>query len=448
MAEGRGGIRTLAGKVWGEAKGPLYRNAIFIMLSSVIGSGLGLFWWYSVSSFYSDEDIGYGLALAQTIGFLAAIANLGLSVGIVRFLPESDDRPALVNSALSVAGLAGGLLALGFAVLTPWLAPELSFVVHPVYLVAIVLTGMAYAFAPVLDFTAIALRRADLPTWRNAVFGLVKIPLPVLFALALSAALGGRMGVYLSIAAAFGASVVIMGYGMLPRILHEFLPRPRLSRRRIRPLFRFSVGNWMAGIFGSAGVLLLPLLVLRTTGRPESTTHFYAAYTLAGLLFVVPGAIMTSLLAEASQRGAQRQRDERRAVLLSLGLLAPGIAGMWFLARPLLEIFVSGTGEAEIVEAATTPLRILAFASIPVFLGGLFATRIRIRKRVLPLIAGAAVASGVTLGAGYVLLGSVGLEGLAYAFVAGQTAQVPVLWASARGPIEAAPIELAPTPPS
>ena len=443
-----GRVQKLAGRLWGEAKGPLYRNAFFIMLSSVIGIGLGFFFWVVFYRVYRPADAGYGLTLLQTVTFLSGFAHLGLGVGIIRFLPETDDRNALVNSCLSISGLLGGILALAFVLGAGLWTPELAFIQRPVYVVLIVLTGMAYSFAPILDSTVVALRRADVATWRSVLFGLVKIPLPLVFVVWFTGPLGGRMGAYLSIAVAFGISVLATGFLFLPRVLDGYFPRPRLSRRRVRPMFGFSVGNWVAGLIGSGSTLLLPLLIVRVLpAGAERAAYFYAAFTIAGLLWIIPGATMTSFLAEASQANARRARDERKAVLLSLALLVPGIAGMWFAAEIILELFNSGTGVSAIVEAGITPLRILSFASIPVFLNGLFGTRVRIRKQVLPLIAAAIVATGVTLGAGYVLLGTMDITGLAYAYVIGQAAEMPILWWAGRAPMEAEPVDLQAVPP-
>ena len=446
MGEPSGRVRRLAGQVWGEVRGPLYRNAIFIMLSSIIGTGLGFFFWVFVFRVYRPDDAGFAITLVQTLAFLSGIATLGLGVGLIRYLPETDDRPALVNSALSIAGLLGIVLPVLFVFGVGLWSPKLSFILDsPVYLVAIVLTGMAYAFAPILDQAAIAMRRADLSTLRVLIFSLVKIPLPLLFVIWFSGPLGGRFGVYLSIAVAFGISVLLMGFVFLPRVIPGFRPRPRLSRRRLRPMFMFSVGNWVATVIGSGAVLLLPLLIVNTLGSAgaANAAFFYAAATIAGLLYIIPNATMTSFLAEASQQNAQRRRDERRAILLSLGLLAPGVIGMWYLAGPLLALFA----DAGYVTSGAQPLRILSLASIPVFLNGIFGTRVRIRKQTWPLIAAATLETAVTLGLGYVLLAQVGLDGLAYAFVASQAAATPLLWLTAGAPVEAEPVEPTPVPP-
>src|SRR3972149_5360522 len=60
--------------MWGEAKEPLYRNAIFMMASSVIGTGLGFFLWVIVYQVYDPSDPGYGLTLPS------AVASLGRGI--------------------------------------------------------------------------------------------------------------------------------------------------------------------------------------------------------------------------------------------------------------------------------------------------------------------------------------------------------------------------------
>jgi len=209
-------------------------------------------------------------------------------------------------------------------------------------------------------------------------------------------------------------------------------------------MFRFSVGNWVATLIGSAGSLLLTLLIINTlpenTGS-TATAVYYAVTVMAGILLVIPQATMSSLYAEASQRNAERRRDERRAIGLSVVLLLPGIVAMWVFADVLLRLFENPT----LADQGANPLRILTLSSIPVFLNYVFGTRLRVRKEIIPLIVSAAIGSAVTLGLGYALLQSSGLVGLAIAVVIGQAASTPYLLVVAGRPMEEEPM-LAATP--
>lgn len=436
-------VQRFVGRAWNQAKSPLYRNAFFIMLASIIASGLGFFFWVVVYKVYKLSDAGYAVTMVNTIVFLVGVGSLGLPIALIRFLPESDDPPSLINTSLSVAGVLTAALALVFMLGLPIWAPGLVVVFgRPEYILIIALTAMAFAFGPVLDQAAIAVRRADLYAIRTALLAALKIPLPLVFVGA-SAVLGGTLGIYMSFSAAFAASVIVMGYLLLPRVIPGYRPRPRLSRRRLRPMFAFSIGNWVAGLIGNAGSLLLTLLIINTvTGKPaEFTAVYYAATVMAGILLVIPQATMTSLYAEASQRNANRRSDERRAIALSIVLLLPGILGMWLFADRLLGLF----DLESYASLGTVPLQILSLTSIPAFLNSVLGTRVRVRKEVVPLIVSAAIGTVVTLALGYVLLTSNGLAGLAIAVVLGQAASTPYLLVVAGQPMEAEPM-VAPPP--
>src|SRR5713226_3488837 len=296
------------GRAWDQVKRPLYRNAFYLMLTYLVGLALGLAFWVVAYRFYSSNDAGFAIAMVNTLAFLAGVATLGMPVALIRFLPESDNPTALVNSVMSVSGAIVFVLSLVFIVGLPIWAPGLvAQFWRPEYVPIVVLTAMAYTFGPILDQAAIAVRRADLYFWRIVIFSVTKIPLPVVFALLLGQALIRIrvLGIYMSWSLAFGVSVLVAAFIFLPRVIPGYRPRPRYSRKRLRPMFGFSIGNWVAGVIGSAGSLLLPLVIINTL-RPvssggavitssDSTAVYYAATVVAGSLSAIPAATMTSL---------------------------------------------------------------------------------------------------------------------------------------------------------
>ena len=421
--------RRLVGGTWRRVKAPLYRNAFLIMLSTVLGQGLGFFFWLVVARFYATTDVGYAVALFQTLAFLGTLASLGLGVGIIRYLPETDDKPSLVNTAATIAGGAALILAVVFLAVVGFAVPDLAFVLqNPIYPAAILVTTLALALPSVYEQTSYAVRRADVVVWKTLVIALTKIPFVV--ALALVPLTAGRIGVFLSLALATIAGVATEAFVLLPRVLPAFRPRLRLALARVRPMFRFALGNYSAGVIGAAGFLLLPILILNVLGPAgaANVAYYYIASVVAGLLSIIPGAIFTSFYAEASQKNANRSVDERRAILLSIALLIPGIAVLWFMSEEMLSWF----GDPAYAAGAVGALRILVFGSIPAFLNSILGTRIRIRKRSAPLVVGSTIATAVTLGLGVLLLKTNGIDGLAIATVLGGAAATPYLFAVAR----------------
>ena len=445
MGEDRHRVVQLVGRAWDQVKSPLYRNAFFIMLTSVIGNALGLFYYIVLGNVFAVHDAGAALGLFQTLGFLGTVANLGLGVGLIRFLPEAEGKTSMINSALTLSGIAALLLGLGFLIVLPLVVPGFAFVFQDpspwrvlLYILTILGCTVAIGMAPTIDSAAIAARRADLSTWRNTMFALLKIPI----ILAVVLVLAGRAGVFLSLALSFGLSVAITGFVLLPRAFPGYLPRPEWSLAAIRPILRFALGNYVASVIGAAATTLpaaMIIAILPPSQGPSNAFYFYVALVVASLLFIIPGATFTSFYAEASQKNADHRRDERRAIGLSIALLIPGIAIMWFLSEPMLRIF----GDPAVARQAVTPLRILTLASIPVFLNGILGTRVRVRKRTAPLIVSATIVTAFTLGLGWLLLRNpdFGIDGIAYAYVIGQAATTPYLYTQARDAFEAIPTE-------
>src|SRR5205809_327016 len=416
-------------------------DAIFIMLTSVISSGLGFFFWLIVANKYAKEDLGAAVTLFQTLGFIGALGNLGIGIGLIRYMGETEDKGKMINAGLTLCGVVTLALCLLFLVLLPVILPDLAFVLNDrLYVLTIVVCTVALGLAPVLDSVTIAVRRADLQTWRLTIFAVLKIPVALL--VVTIPLLQGRAGIFFSLALSFGVSVAVLGFVLLPRTLSGYRPKPDFQFRATRPILRFSLGNYVAIAIGSAGALLpTPLIygVLGPYDGPKNAAYFYVALIVASLLYIIPGAAFTSFYAEASQTNTDRRRGERQAILLSLLLLIPAIAGMWLFSDWMLRLF----GDPTYADEAVTPLRILTVASIPAFLNGILGTRVRVRKRSLPLIIAATIATAITLGLGWFLLQNpdLGIDGLAYAYVIGQAAATPYLYFEARESYEAVPME-------
>jgi O-antigen/teichoic acid export membrane protein len=435
LEEIRGRVQQLLTQGWGLATAPLYRNAIFIMSSSVIGAASGFVFYFIIVRFYSTSDLGYAQGVFNTISFLSTLALLGLGPALVRFLPSIENKAATINTCLTLTGLiALPLTIVLIAGIEFWL-PSLNFILSsPVYWVLILLTTFSLTFAPILDQSGLAMRRADLILWRTVLASVLRIPIALL--LVLFAVTGGRLDIFVAISLPVGIAVVVEGGILLPRVLPGYRPKPSLDLSHIRPMVRFSTANYLAATIGAADTLLLIPLIFAVLGRsdaPIQAAYFQIATVVAGLLGVIPAAAFASFYAEASQNGAtsvDRHIAERRAIMLTLAILLPAIAVLWFFGRFILGLF-TGTNSAY-VNGSIGPLRILIFGSITGLLNSLLGTRVLIRKQTRPLIVSAIISSTVTLGLGYLLLVWGGITGLAVATVVGSLSQIPYLYLVAR----------------
>jgi O-antigen/teichoic acid export membrane protein len=421
------------GRAWDQVSSPLYRNAFYIMAASVVGAALGGIFQFSLARLYpvatNAADLGWAVVLFQDVSFIATLALFGLSVGIVRFLPETEDKVALVNTALTVVGFAVLVLTVIFLGSLAFILPDLNFVLsNPIYPIVIVVTGLAIGFAPILDQAGIGMRQASPLFWRTVIYSALKIAFVIAFAFI--EATKGRLGIFLALSVPFGIGAAVEALVLLPRVLPGYRPRPSLRMEILRPSLRFNLGNYAASVIGAGGSLLLPSIILVVIGGSAGAAQvgfYYFAVSLSGLLGIIPNATFTSFYGEASQRNAQRHADEQRAIALSLVLLAPAIAVLWFFGLPVLQLLIQGYAVG-----ATGPFHVLVLSSIPAFLNTILATRVRIRKRSLPLIVGSILGTVVTIALGVVLLRSSGLDGLAAAVVLGQAVQTPYYYLVAR----------------
>ena len=65
----------------------LYRNSIYLMISTLIMSVLGFVFWMVASRLYSADSIGLATAIISVMGLIVGLSVLGLNAGIIRYLP-------------------------------------------------------------------------------------------------------------------------------------------------------------------------------------------------------------------------------------------------------------------------------------------------------------------------------------------------------------------------
>src|SRR5438046_4882322 len=123
-------VCELVGRGWDQVKSPLYRNAIFIMLTSVISSGLGFFFWLIVANKYAKEDLGAAVTLFQTLGVIGALGNLGIGIGLIRYMGETEEKGKMINAGRTLSGVVTLARCLLLLVRLPVMLPNLIFVPH------------------------------------------------------------------------------------------------------------------------------------------------------------------------------------------------------------------------------------------------------------------------------------------------------------------------------
>ncbi|MEA3255353.1 MAG: polysaccharide biosynthesis C-terminal domain-containing protein [Candidatus Altiarchaeota archaeon] len=388
----------------------LYGNATYLMVTSVVTSGLGFFFWTIVAGFYSVGEVGLASTIITSMMLLAALSTLGFDLGLVRFLPQlgKEKSDKLINSCLTLSGIFAILLPIIFLIGLRFWAPKLIPILwgNILFTFFFILFTFVWLLGMLVDAVFIAKRTAKYIFIRNLVFSVIKLIIPF-FVITL-----GAFGIFFS----WGFSALIAFF----IVLLYFIPklgyglRFFVDRAVIKPVFKFSMGNYVANFLGSSPYFLLPLLITHILS-PEITAYFYVSWMIAAILFMIPAAVSSSLLAEVSTNEERFKENLRRGIIFAYLLVIPGVFFIFLLGDRLLLLF----GELY-RDNALEPLKIFAFSAILYSINIIYVAVNNIKKRVDLVVLVNGITAFITLGVSYLLMESYGLMGIAFAWTLSQ----------------------------
>lgn len=311
---------------------PLVRNSFFLMATTALAAGSGFVFWIVVARLYSPAEVGWASSLLSVVTLLTYFSGLGLGSSLIRYLPTTSARAEHVSSALTAVAVTGTVLAAGFAVIAPFVAPGLSFLSGTfAHVVLFALLAMAAAQNLLTDSVFVALRAAKYNMFVNGILmSVVKLALPIFFVAT------GAIGIFLSSTVA-SAVAAIVSVVLISRRLH--IPvRPRLHPGTLRATLKYSLGNYASNCLNLVPLLVIPLLVLRLLG-PVASAAYFVAFQIANFVNAVPFAVGEALFAEGAHEQEDLKHLARRAALLILAILTPAVIVTIALAKPVLALF-------------------------------------------------------------------------------------------------------------
>ena len=401
----------LVKEVMADIRSPLYRNAIFLILHTLLVAGAGFLFWLIVTRLFGNpEAVGQALLLVSVITLLTTVSTLGFGTGLIRFLPNSKaDKSRMVNSALAVSVIVAAALAVLILLTVNLWFPAGADVLSLAALVPIFFfLAVVSVVVPIVDSSFVAGRKASYVVLRGSLFQAVRLAAPLL--------LIGLLGVLGVLASLMVAHVLALGVAfvvLLPRLYPGFRLTPMVDRDLLGEMFHFSLGNHIGEIFH---VLPFPVLLVIVSWLAGSAAaaFFGIPWLIAGLLFSVPMMASTSLYVEGSHFSDRLRQDLRRTLRFVLPLLIVGIAFIWFFGEWLLSLF-----DLAFPPEGVQLLRVLAVSAIFVAVNGLFIAVARVMKWVKAIIALWAYVAVSTIVLAYFLLPAYGLVGVGYAWLLG-----------------------------
>lgn len=412
------GMSEFINSFWDKLTDPLRKNALFLMAQTGSVAILGFVFWMVATRVYSEGDVGLASATISAISLLAMFGLLGFDIALIRFLPESKEPNKIINTAISITGLFSIFLGMIFILglqLKFW-SPTLTYILDDVrFTIFFLLLVIAATINPLLNSSFLARRTAEYSFLNSLIFSILKIILIAsLFSLTF-------LGILLSWGMAFILAASISIFVLLPRLYTKYIPRLMIKKKFINYMFNYSIGNYVAGIFGSLTGLLLPLIIIETLSL-EETAYFSISWMIAYFLFTIPISISISLFAEGSIFEGNYKQNLKKAIRFTALLLSLGVLVVVLGSNIILSI---GFGQSY-SDNASDVLRLFAISSIPVSINSLYTASKRVEKRTKEIIIIYGFIAFGTIGMSILFLNQFGLIGVPIAWIITQTIPTPI----------------------
>ncbi|AKB68658.1 oligosaccharide flippase family protein [Methanosarcina mazei] len=377
----------------------LFKNAFFLMLSSISTAGFGFIFWFLAAKFYSASDVGIATGIMSSMTLIVNLSRFGLDYSIIRFFP-THDKCKVFSTSTVISTLIALIFGLIFISGINSFSPELSFLRSPLYTLFyfISLTSSSVIFMAGIFFVAI--REAEFQLYLNLIVG-SRVLFVILF-ISL-----GAIGIFYAVGASFFIAFLIS----LVLILKSGTDlKLKIDRKFLTDSFNFSAGNFLTGLFMTVPNTLLPIMILNMH-LVEQAAYYYIVFGIVSLLFMIPESISTSLFVEGSNGQSLKKTVIQSLVIIFL-LLTP-IALFFYLCGSLILGFIG----QDYVAGGSGVFTLMIFASFFVVVNNIYFAIKRIQKDTKEITLLSGIIFVLLIGLAYLLIPVLGIEGIGYAWI-------------------------------
>lgn len=389
-----------------DLRTPLYKNAILLMTDTIISSVFGFLFWMVVTRCYIAHEVGLAATVIPVVGLVGTLSIFGFGEALVRFLPSSGKGSrAMINSFLTISGLAAILISLIFlAGLSIW-SPTLLFIQENwIFLLSFVLFSVVITLNLIKDRVFVARRNVKLLLVSTSIGG------SRILIVAFFASFFGAFGIFASWGLATLVAFLVGIFILVPMVEPGYRPIPTVKKDLVNDMLHFSAANHVSGIFSALTLAAIPLLIVNTLGA-EDVAYYYIAFMIASFLFMIPMAIYVSLFVEGSHFMNELGAHVRKALKLALLIVVPLVILILFFGDRLLLFF-----GPEYADEGFGTLQVLAISSVFTAFNAMFMATRQVLKRMKTIVALAAFNVFAIVGFGYLFLPWMGLIGIAVAW--------------------------------
>lgn len=388
------------------AQDSLYRNSIYLMLSTGAMAFFGFFFWIINTRLFKPDQIGIATTLISVATLISSISLLGLNNGVIRYLPTSERKNLKINTSFTLVAITSAFVALLYLIFINALSPKLFFVRENLF--------FAFFFVLFVIFTSlntisesifIAYRSSKYILIKNTLSSIVKLILPI-FLIGLGI-YGIFVSVGLSIMLAFSISFIFLIFKF------GYLIKPTINNKVLKLMTKFSLGNYLASFLGGLPTTVLPILILNNLGG-KFTAYFYIDIMIAGLLYIIPSAVSQSLFAEGSYSEKELVIHVKRSLKIISIIMFPAILIIIFFGKFVLLAFGKQYSNEGVIL-----LQLFALSGIFVSINSIGSTILNIKHKIKYLILINFVGTGTILMISLMLI-RFDLYGVGAGWIAGQ----------------------------
>jgi O-antigen/teichoic acid export membrane protein/transposase len=335
-----------------RTSGPaIVRNAMTLMVSSIVASFLGVCFWLIGARLYNAEELGRASAAISAIGLLSGFAQLSQSGVMVRFLPTAGRRTL---AFLQLSHVAVTSLAIILAVAFWFLGGANAFLPQNAMALMIFCAAVVgLALSGLHDGALTGLGHAPWILTRNGAVAVVRLVLLVVLA-------GGTVAAVAPVLSGWVAPMALNALATAVLLITHLGPRhaaQAAGRREIVPTGReltsFVSSQYLNGLLVNVTQSAPPVLVTMALGATINGSSFYIPWLIANVAGALSWNVTSSFVVEASRDpGRIRAHLRHTLTLLSIINVLGGlilVAAAPLLLRVLGQQYVAGTGTLRLI---------------------------------------------------------------------------------------------------
>ena len=391
------------------ANDSLYRNSIYLMLSTGVTAVFGFLFWIINARLYSAEQVGIGTTLISIMTLISSFSLLGLGNSLIKYLSTSDKKNEKINTSFTLVGLTSIFISIFFLIFLKTFSPRLLFVRESIIFSLLFILFIVFSSLNALSESVfIAYRSSKFVLIKNTIFSITKLIFPI-FLVAL-----GTYGIVVSMGIAMAIAFLVSLVFLILRF--NYLFKPIIDKIVVKRMIKFSLGNYIAGNLGGLPAMALPILITNIIGAKFSA-YFYMDMMIVSLLYIIPMATSQSLFAEGSYSGIELRVHLKKALKIISIIIIPAIIVTFLFGNYILLAFGK-----EYSDEGFILLKLLSISGIFISINAIGGTILNIKIKIKLLILLSLINTTVILSLSvfFIKMNLFGVVGVGIGWIVGQ----------------------------